>query len=174
MEHQGIEGIMICRNVKNALPDLLLDPQSVSADVRNHVEHCAECGKELASLQATMAVLDSWEAPEPSPFFDVRMAALLRQEKEAEPAGFFERLRARVLFGSNLHLRPVAAGALALLLLIGGGTYAGFMTSTPETAPISPAVRDLQSLDENAQVFQQLTSLDQDQSDDSGASQNNL
>jgi hypothetical protein len=165
---------MICLNVKNNLPNLLLDPESVPVEVRTHVEQCASCGKELAELKATMAVLDLWEAPEPSPFFDARMSAHLREERQAEPAGFFERMRARLLFG-NMHLRPLTAGALALLLLVGGGTYAGFVTGNqPATASVSPAVKDLQSLDENAQVFQQLTALDQDQDDDSGAAQNNL
>jgi len=164
---------MICRNVKTNLPNLLLDPESVPVEVRNHVEHCGECSKELAELQATMAALDMWEAPEPSPYFDSRMAALLREEQQAKPAGFIERMKARLLFG-NVHMRPVTAGALALLLLIGGGTYAGFMGGHPAaTASVSPAVRDLQSLDDNAQVFQQLTALDQDQDDDN-AQQSNL
>lgn len=159
---------MICRNVKTNLPNLLLDPESVPVEMRKHVADCSECSKELAELQATMAVLDMWEAPEPSPYFDSRMAALLREEQQAKPAGFFERMKAHLLFG-NVHMRPVTAGALALLLLIGGGTYAGFMGiggHPAATASVSPAVRDLQSLDDNAQVFQQLTALDQDQDDD--------
>jgi hypothetical protein len=104
------------------------------------------------------------------------MAARLRSERDAAPAGFLERLRARLLYSSNMHLRPVAAGALALLLLIGGGTFAGFMnsTSSPTVTP-SATIRDLQSLDDNSQVFQQLNTLDQQDDDsDSGQSNNNL
>jgi len=144
------------------------------AEVRAHVDGCAECGRELAELRSTMALLDSWEAPEPSPYFNARMSALLREEREAEPAGFFERLRARILFGTNMQLRPVAAGVLALLLLIGGGTFAGLMSTTPAPSHTSATVRDLQSLDENSQVFQQLNSLDQDDTDSgsSGAASN--
>jgi anti-sigma factor RsiW len=168
--------MMICRKTKANLADLLLDEQSVPVEVRKHVEDCPECKQELEALKATMQAMDAWDTPEPSPFFDARMAALLRSEREAPPAGFLERLRARLLFGSNMHLRPVAAGALALLILIGGGTYAGFMTGNhPATAPASAAVRDLQSLDDNAQVFQQLSALDQpDDDSDSGASNSNL
>lgn len=167
---------MICRKIKANLVDLLLDEQSVPSEVRKHLGECPECRAELESLQATMQALDSWDAPEPSPFFDGRMAALLRAEREAQPAGFFERMRARLLFGSNLQLRPLAAGALALLILIGGGTYAGLMSSHPATtANTSAAIRDLQSLDDNAQVFQQLNTLDQQDDDsDSGASNSNL
>ena len=165
---------MICRNTKLNLEDLLLDPEKVPVEVRKHVEDCPECSQELASLQATMLALDAWEAPEPTAFFEARMAARLRSERDAPPAGFFERLRTRLLYSSNMHLRPVAAGALALLLLIGGGTWVG-VVSTNEPASPSAAVRDLQSLDENSQVFQQLNTLDQQDDDsDNGPANSNL
>ncbi len=157
---------MICRKFetefKNLQADLLLDPERVSAAVRAHVNECADCSRELKSLEATMLALDAWEGVEPSLFFDARMAARMREARAAAPAGFLERLRARLEFGSNLHLRPLAAGALALLLLIGGGTYAGFMSmESPSPTATSATVRDLQSLDQNAQVFQQMNKLDE-------------
>ena len=165
---------MICRMTKENLENLLLDREKVPVKVRKHVEDCAECSQELAALESTMLALDAWEAPERSPFFESRMAARLRTERDAPPAGFFERLRARLLYSSNMHLRPVAAGALALLLLIGGGTYVGVMTTNQPSSP-SAAVRDLQSLDENSQVFQQLNTLDQQDDDsDSGPANSNL
>ena len=166
---------MICRIAKTKLMDLAADEagrDSALAEARSHVAECAECSHELAELRATMALLDTWEAPEPSPYFNARMSALLRAEREAEPAGFFERLRARMMFGSNMHLRPIAAGALALLLLIGGGTFAGLMSTAPAPGHPSATVRDLQSLDDNSQVFQQLNSLDQDDTDSGGAASN--
>jgi hypothetical protein len=163
---------MICRITKANFENLLLDRESVPVEVRKHVEECPDCGKELAALEATMNALDVWEAPEPSPFFEARMAARLRSEREAPPAGFFERLRARLLYGTNMQMRPVAAGALALLLLIGGGTYVGIMSTSQSSNP-SAMVRDLQSLDDNSQVFQQLNTLDQ-QDDDSDTSPNTL
>jgi hypothetical protein len=168
---------MICRKMetefKSLLPDLLLDRERVPAAVRDHVERCADCSRELSELEATMLALDAWEGTEPSPFFDARMAARMREARSEEPAGFLERMRARLLFGSKLHLRPLAAGALALLLLIGGGTYAGFQglrPSNPQAA--SATVRDLQSLDENAQVFQQMNSLDEPDSDAASSGSN--
>lgn len=168
--------MMICQTTKANLTDLLLDPESASAEARAHVESCPECKQELAALQATMFALDSWDAPEPSPYFDSRMAAMMRSERQAPPAGFFERMRARLLFGTNMSLRPVAAGALALLLILGGGTYAGFMNqSQNQPARPSAMLQDLQSLDENSQVFQQLNTLDQQDDDsDSGQSNSNL
>jgi hypothetical protein len=167
---------MICQKVKANLADLLLDPESVPAEVRGHVKDCAACSRELASLEATMNLLEDWQAPEPSPYFDSRLAVRLREEQRAEPAGLLERMRARLLFGSNVHLRPIAVGALALLIIIGGGTYADLMSSHSGTTPAktSATVEDLKSLDDNAQVFQQLNSLDQDNQDDNGSSSNNL
>lgn len=166
---------MICRKVRANLANLLFDPQSVPVELRNHLEDCAECNMELASLEATMNLMDEWEAPEPSPYFDSKLGVRLREEQRAEPAGVVERMRARLLFGSNLHLRPIAVGALALLIIIGGGTYAGLMSSG-SSAPVktSATVEDLKSLDDNAQVFQQLNSLDQNDQDDTGNSSNDL
>ena len=165
---------MICRTVKSKMPDLLLTPESVAADVRTHVESCADCAKELRELQATMALMDAWDAPEVSPYFDGRMQVLLREEKQAEPAGWWERLRARFAYGEKVSMRPLAAAALALVLAVGGGLYEGIMThQTPPAQADSPVIRDLQSLDENAQVFQQLNSMDQQQ-DDSGNGSSSL
>jgi predicted anti-sigma-YlaC factor YlaD len=166
---------MICRKVKANLANLLLDAESVPVEVREHLKGCAACREELASLEATMSLMDEWQAPEPSPYFDSRMSARLREEQRAEPAGWLERLRARVLYSSNVHLRPVAVGALALLIIIGGGTYAGLMNShQPVPSQGSAAVEDLKSLDDNAQVFQQLTVLDQNDQSDNGGSPDNL
>lgn len=161
---------MDCKATKTELADLLLAPAEASAAARQHVETCAACRQELSALAATMQVMDDWQAPEPSPYFDVRMAALLREEKANPPANLWERMRARMLYSSNLHLRPIAAGALALLLMAGGGT-AVWVGHTPLRPQESATVRDLQSLDGNAQVFQQLSTLDADL-DDSGPSSN--
>lgn len=165
---------MICRTVKSKMPDLLLAPESVAADVRAHVESCADCAKELHELEATMALMDGWDAPEVSPYFDGRMQVLLREEKEAEPAGWWERMRARFAYGEKINMRPIAAAALALVLAVGGGLYEGITAHQSHTKAqaASPVVRDLQSLDENAQVFQQLSSMDQQ--DDGGNGANSL
>lgn len=165
---------MICRKVKANLANLLFDPESAPADVREHLEDCAACSEELATLEATMKLMDEWPSPEPSPYFDSKLAARLREEQRAEPAGMLERMRARLLFGSNAHLRPIAVGALALLIIIGGGTFAGLMSSHSTPVKTSATVEDLKSLDDNAQVFQQLNSLDQNDQDDSGSASPNL
>lgn len=160
---------MICREVKANLPDLLLAPKQVPAEVQTHVAGCAECEKELRELEQTMALMDTWEAPEVSPYFDTRMAVLLREEQQAAPAGWLERVRARLQFGNRVNLRPVMAAAMALVVAAGVGTYAGFGGFAPRKAPVqvqaSPVIKDLQSMDDNAQMFQQLSALDQQDSD---------
>ena len=153
---------MICRNAKSVLPDLLLDPgASSNAAVRAHVDSCAECRAELASLQATFSLLDEWNAPEPSAYFDQKLAVLLREEQAKAPAGWFERLRSRLLFNTGRQFRPAVAGALALVLLIGGGTIAD-LSVHPGRHEASATVTDLQVFDKNDQALQTMDQLLQD------------
>ncbi len=153
-----------CRGMERAMPDLLFDPAAAPAAARAHLAACASCQGEWQALQRTMGVLSGWEAPEPTPFWNARMGARLREE-QARPArgwaGFRERLRTRVWL-SNYTLRPVAgAAALGVVLAVGGGTWLDVQSSHPvPAAQASNTVRDLQSLNENAQVFQQLSTLD--------------
>ncbi len=166
---------MICRKVRASLPEMLLAPERVSDEAREHLKGCAECARELRELQATMAALDAWSAPEVSPWFDGRLEARLRDERGAAPAGWLERLRARMQFGERVSLRPLAAAALALTIAVGGGIYEGFTAPHPVATPTqsaSPVIRDLQSLDENSQVFQELNTMDQDTGSNSGTAGN--
>jgi hypothetical protein len=157
---------MNCRKVNSKLADLLLDPQSVPAELRQHVEECGGCCNELAELRATMGLLDDWAVPEANPFFDAKLLSRLRSEEQAKSVDFFERWKARLLYGSSLRMQPLMAGALGLILVIGGGTYADFSWQSHQQSDESAAVRDLQSLDGNAQVFQQLDSIDQSAASD--------
>ena len=118
-----------CTGMDEKLADLLLDPAAVPAKVQTHVAECERCRRELAELKATMALLDEWKAPEPSPYFLTRLDARMREEREAAPAGW---LAARwrgcargLLTGPVRHARPLAAMALTVLLFVGGGTYLG-------------------------------------------------
>jgi hypothetical protein len=163
---------MDCKGTRTELADLLLDPAAVSPAARDHITACADCHKELEALKATMHAMDAWEAPEPSPYFDTRLTALLCEEKAKPPASFWERMRARLVYGSNIQFRPVAAAALAVLLTVGGGT-AVLLQHDQHTVPQESAtVHDLQLLDGNAQVYQQLNALDADNDDSSSSSTN--
>ena len=150
-----------CTGMESKLADLLLDPDKVPAKVRAHVRQCSHCREELAELKATMALLDTWEGPEPSPYFLTRLDARLREEREAAPAGWFDRLRARLAYGPSMHIRPLAAMAMTLMLLVGGGTYLGVTNwDQPANQPGQAAVvGDLQTLDSNAQLLDQMEAL---------------
>ncbi len=162
-----------CQAVEAAMPDLLFEPGNVSAAIEAHLQICARCTAELTSLHGTMRMLDSWEAPEPSPYWMARMGALLREE-QAQPrrgwAGFKERLSTRI-WTSKYTLKPAAGiAALALVLAAGGGAWLDLATTqpVPTGSQASNTVRDLQSLNENAQVFQQLSALDGPDTDGQG------
>ena len=154
-----------CTGMESKLADLLLDPDAVPAKVRAHVDECDNCRGELAELRATMALLDTWKGPEPSPYFLTRLDARMREEREAAPAGWpatwIARLHARLDYGPAMHVRPLAAMALTVVLLVGGGTYLGItdwdQTATPPGQPA--VVHDLQTLDSNAQLLDQMEAL---------------
>ena len=150
-----------CTGMQSELANLLLDPQAVSAKVRVHFEQCADCQQELAELQATMAVLDTWESPEPNPYFLTRLEARMREERLAAPEGWFARLRDRLAYGPSLHVRPLAAMAMAVLLLLGGGGYLGVTDMDHTTVPSTDAavVHDLQTLDNNSQLLDQMEAM---------------
>jgi hypothetical protein len=150
-----------CTGMDRNLADLLLEPEKAPAKVQAHVAECDRCRQELTELRATLALLDTWEAPEPSPYFMTRLDARLREAREAEPAGWLARLRARFAYGPAMHVRPLAAMALTVLLLLGGGTYLGVTDWDQSAKPGTEAyvVHDLQTLDSNAQVLDQMEAL---------------
>ncbi len=150
-----------CSAMETRVADMLLAPDAAPAKVTTHVADCEPCAAELEELRSTMALLDTWEAPEPSPYFMTRLNARLNEERRAAPAGWFENLRARFTYGAHLHTRPLAAMALTVVLLLGGGTYLGITNwEQPAAAPPQAAVvHDLQLLDNNAQLLDQLEAL---------------
>ncbi len=164
---------MNCHNCQSVLPELLLDPAAASnAEARAHIEGCAPCREELRSLEATFALLDDWKAPEPSPYFDQKLAVRLREAQAESPEGWFGRLRDRLLFNTGRQFRPALTGALALALLVTGGTITGIsIAGHTGPAQASATISDLQSLDNNAQTIQTMDQLLQDDnsSDDAPA-----
>ena len=150
-----------CKQREEELAGLLLEPESAPAEVLTHVDSCAECSRELEELKATMGLMDAWEAPEPSPYFFTRLNARLREERQAEPMGWFARLRAGFTYGPRTHMRPLAAMALTVALLLGGGAYLGLSNwmQPPAQSQNEAVVHDLQTLDNNAQVLDTLEKL---------------
>lgn len=155
---------MNCKDCQSVFLDLLLEPGApANAAARSHLESCAECRQEFKSLETTFALLDTWKAPEPSPYFDQKLAVRLREEQALQPAGWFERMKSRLLFNTGRQFRPALAGALALVLVVGGGTFAdvsGFLHSKPQAS--ATVLQDLQILDKNDQALQTMDQLLQD------------
>lgn len=155
---------MNCEVLKTNLPDLLLDASYSGTDegraAQAHLAGCAGCRDELRELRATMQLMDMWQAPEPSAYFDTKMQVRLRQEFAAPPASLWQRVFGRV---TAMSLKPVMAGVMAIAVVIGGVTYAGvaFFEQPQPHAQESATLRDLQSLDRNQQTFDDLNSLDQ-------------
>jgi hypothetical protein len=158
---------MNCTDFKNELPDLILTPNAQpSLAAVAHMKDCPPCTEEYVSFQKTFAVLDTWAAPEPSAYFDQKLYVRLREEQAAPKMGWFESLMTRLQFNTGRQFRPAMAGALALALIVGGGSFAGFSGVRHQPDQASATVTDLQILDRNEQAFEQLDELQQDE--DSG------
>jgi hypothetical protein len=157
-----------CTAMEEKLADMLLDPEAASAKVKTHVAGCESCRNQLDELRATMALMDTWTTPEPSPYFMTRMNARMREEREAPPQGWLQRLRARIAYGPPMHARPLAALALTVMLLVGGGAYLGITNveqPQPKPDPEASVVHDLQLLDSNSQVLDQLEAISDNPND---------
>ena len=151
-----------CAGMEEKLAELLFDEATAPAKVKTHVAECASCREELEALRATMGLMDAWKAPEPSPYFMTRLNARIREEREAPRLSWFQRIRDRFVYGPQLHAGPLAATALTVMLLIGGGAYLGITNveqPAPPTAPEAAVVHDLQTLDSNKQVLDQLEAI---------------
>jgi anti-sigma factor RsiW len=153
---------MKCEDIHEQLLDLAA--AEPTAEQAQHLAACAGCGAKLAELRQTMALLDEWRTPEPSPYFGARLRARVREEKEREaeaPQGFFGWMR------SPGWLPPVPATAFAIVLAVGVYTLKGDKTAPnlPPTAaavkaPEGSAVADLQTLDKNEDVLADFDLLD--------------
>jgi predicted anti-sigma-YlaC factor YlaD len=145
---------MNCRTIQELLPDVALGITPAPPEVDRHLAECPRCRETLEALRATMSVLDEWQAPEPSPYWEVRMQARLREERQRASAGWLQWLR-----------RPALSLAAALCLVVGvGGTYVLRLVQQQQSVPIAQttgtAVSDLQFLEKNADMLQGFDALD--------------
>ena len=75
---------MKCEKLRQEFMDAVLGgPETVSAEMQEHLQSCAACAEELVALQQTMTLLEEWPAPEPSPYFNTRLRARMRDEVAA-------------------------------------------------------------------------------------------
>jgi predicted anti-sigma-YlaC factor YlaD len=150
---------MKCNEIRELMPDLAAGFSAVTPEINQHLKDCGECEAKLNAFRQTMTMLDEWKAPEPSPYFDTRFQARLREEKEraSQPASRWAWLR-----------RPALAGALAVVAVVGitvfqrGGITGNNMTDRPPIIAAAPgtAVGDLQALDRNDDMYANFDELD--------------
>jgi predicted anti-sigma-YlaC factor YlaD len=152
---------MKCDEIQEMMLDVAAGAQATPV-MSEHLLGCPDCAGKLAGMRQTMALLDEWQAPEPSAYFDTRLAARMREERaRPERAGWLSWFRA-----------PALAGALALILMVAGGVnlYNGRNKGaqqvrnidTPGPVVITPgtAVGDLQALDKNEDLYANFDLLD--------------
>ncbi len=161
---------MDCKEFQNELPELVLNPGTLpSTAAVAHMKVCPPCMEEYVSFQETFRALDAWEAPEPTRYFDQKLAVRLREEQAAPRMGWLERLTTSLQLNTGRNFRPMIAGALALALVVGGGSVVGANSFQSAQVPqASATLEDLQILDRNDQALQQLDRLQQ-ADDDGGA-----
>jgi anti-sigma factor RsiW len=147
-----------CEQIREQLLDLAGPAANMPAKMSEHLEQCPSCAAELKAMRSTWAVMDEWKAPEPSPYFDSRLQARLREER-AEPQG------SGILAWLGVRWQPALAATLALALVVAIGIFR--VTGSPPVIPPEPAsaaVNDLQNLDKNADVYNNFDMLyDDDQ-----------
>lgn len=138
------------------MPEVAAGFSELTSDETNHLASCTGCAEQLKAMRTTMSLLDEWQVPEPSPYFDVRLQARLREEMAKPQAEWLRWFR-----------RPVLAAALTVILGVGIGW---FFVSDGETRrnnieaanPPAPgsAVSDLQTLDKNSEMYADFELLD--------------
>jgi anti-sigma factor RsiW len=154
-----------CDNTRELMPDLAAGLTAVTPEIKAHLDSCGECAGKLEAFRQTMSLLDEWQAPEPTPYFDVRLNARLREERTKQPAGWLHWLR-----------KPALAAAFALLMVasvtlvrMNSGHGDNNTTRTPNplvavTPPIAAepgtAVGDLQALEKNQNLYSDFEVLD--------------
>ena len=148
-----------CEDVRELMPDLAAGLTAVTPEIKAHLESCAECAGKLEAFRQTMSLLDEWQAPEPSAYFDVRLNARLREEatNATQSAGWLRWLR-----------KPVLAASFAVLMVVsvtlvrmnnGGGTGTAAPSQVAVAEP-GTAVGDLQALEKNQNLYSDFEVLD--------------
>ena len=156
---------MNCKQVREQFFDLASAPAVGSPAVDEHLRACGECAAKLTELRQTMSLLDEWRAPEPSPYFNARLRARLRDEVEA-PRTFAAWLHDAFSPFTQVGRRVALAASLALLMVAGVSLFQSTdsLRNNPPAAEVNAvrgtAVADLQALDKNNELYADFDLLD--------------
>jgi hypothetical protein len=145
---------MKCDEILERMPDVAAGLGQLTTEDSNHLASCGTCAETLKDMRSTMALLDEWQTPEPSPYFDVRLQARLREEMaKPEQARWMHWFR-----------RPVLAAALTIVLGVGIGVFVARGPDVPSPGPPpapGSAVSDLQTLEKNHEMYADFDLLDE-------------
>ena len=158
---------MNCHQIRELLPDLATAAGRDAAppEVSEHIASCSDCAGRVREFQKTMALLDEWQAPEPSAYFDTRLQARLREEMARPQAGWLKWLQ-RPAWAMSL-AAALFAGAIGLGVAVSQKSYivqTGSIATKPPSlgVPVQPgtAVADLQALDRHDDLYADFDMLD--------------
>lgn len=148
---------MKCEEVRERMPDVAAGFSDATAAESNHLASCTGCAEQFNAMRETMSLLDEWRVPEPSPYFDVRLQARLREEMAKPQASWVLRW----------FRQPVIAAALTVIIGISVGLFfsQGPRVHNPQpmladNADPGTAVSDLQTLDKNHDLYANFDLLD--------------
>jgi predicted anti-sigma-YlaC factor YlaD len=148
---------MKCEQLRERMPDVAAGLSEATAAESSHLASCTGCAEQFKAMQETMTLLDEWQVPEPSPYFDVRLQARLREEMAKPQAGWALRW----------FRQPVIAAALTVIMGIGVGLFFSQATRLHNSPPMladnadpGTAVSDLQTLDKNHDLYANFDLLD--------------
>jgi hypothetical protein len=147
---------MKCKTICELMPELAAGLDAVTPEVKDHLQTCADCAGKLNEFRQTMALLDEWQAPEPSPYFEMRLRARLREEGARPMLGWWQWIR-----------KPALAVSLALLMVMSITLFHSDARWNPTAegpramvAEPGTAVGDLQALDKNGDLYSDFEILD--------------
>ena len=154
---------MKCEEIREMMPDLAAGLMGTTPEISGHLAGCDACAGKLEAFRRTMALMDEWKAPEPSPYFDVRLQARLREEMAKPQPGWLAWFR-----------QPILAASLTVLMGIGVGLFfarnSGIYGTSDNSVAIvevqsqaaqpGTAVSDLQSLEKNHELYSDFELLD--------------
>jgi hypothetical protein len=150
---------MKCEEIRERVLDVAAGLSEPTKEESNHLVSCTACAEQLKSIRSTMSLLDEWQTPEPSPYFDVRLQARLREEMAKPQAGWLHWFR-----------RPVLAAALTVIVGVGIGLFFthgnGRVPPPVANADIGQgstpgsAVSDLQDMEKNNDMYADFELLD--------------